>query len=127
MHMQKYQGQRAIGLVWKDKSGSGQTDMLPSFLIYLLPLLMRSVNIYDIERFLHFDASNLPRDATVILRWIELEDFVSAQFYWSHALADDNQCIRIREKMLEFPQQCYLRCLHTINPPVLNWSCRLPR
>jgi len=33
----------------------------------------------------------------------ELEDFVGAKFYCPHALADGNQCIRIREKMLEFP------------------------
>jgi len=32
----------------------------------------------------------------------ELEDFVVAKFYCLHALADDNQCIQIREKTLEF-------------------------
>jgi len=32
----------------------------------------------------------------------ELEDFVGAKFYCPHALADGNQHIRIREKMLEF-------------------------
>jgi len=32
----------------------------------------------------------------------ELKDFVSAKFYCPHALADDNQRIRIREKTLEF-------------------------
>jgi len=31
----------------------------------------------------------------------ELEDFVGAEFYCPHALADGNQRIRIREKMLE--------------------------
>jgi len=30
------------------------------------------------------------------------EDFVGAKFYCPHALADGNQCIQIREKMLEF-------------------------
>jgi len=32
----------------------------------------------------------------------ELEDFVGAEFCCQHALADSNQCIWIREKMLEF-------------------------
>jgi len=32
----------------------------------------------------------------------ELEDFVGAKFYCPHALADGNQHIQIREKMLEF-------------------------
>ena len=32
----------------------------------------------------------------------ELEDFVRAKFYCLHAFADGHQCIRIREKMLEF-------------------------
>jgi len=32
----------------------------------------------------------------------ELEDLVGAKFYCPHALADGNQCIRIREKMPEF-------------------------
>jgi len=32
----------------------------------------------------------------------ELEDFVGAEFCCLHALADSNQCIWIREKMLEF-------------------------
>ena len=32
----------------------------------------------------------------------ELEDFVGAKFYCLHALADGNQHIQIREKMLEF-------------------------
>jgi len=32
----------------------------------------------------------------------ELEDFVGAKFYCSHTLADSNQHIWIREKMLEF-------------------------
>jgi len=32
----------------------------------------------------------------------ELEDFVGAEFYCPHALADSNQRIRIREKTLEF-------------------------
>jgi len=31
-----------------------------------------------------------------------MEDFVGAKFYCPHALADGNQCIRIREKTLEF-------------------------
>jgi len=31
-----------------------------------------------------------------------LDDFVGAKFYCPHALADSNQRIRIREKMLEF-------------------------
>jgi len=30
----------------------------------------------------------------------ELEDFIGAKFYCPHALADGNQRIRIREKML---------------------------
>jgi len=33
---------------------------------------------------------------------LELEDFVGAKFKCLHALADGNQYIRIREKMLEF-------------------------
>jgi len=33
---------------------------------------------------------------------LELEDFVGAKFKRLHALADGNQYIRIREKMLEF-------------------------
>jgi len=33
----------------------------------------------------------------------ELEDFVGTKFYCPYALADGNKCIRIREKMLEFP------------------------
>jgi len=32
----------------------------------------------------------------------ELEDFVGAKFYYPHTLADGNQRIRIRQKMLEF-------------------------
>jgi len=32
----------------------------------------------------------------------ELEDFVGANFYCLHSLADGNQRIQIREKMLEF-------------------------
>jgi len=32
---------------------------------------------------------------------LELEDFVGAKFYCPHALADGNQCIQIREKMLK--------------------------
>jgi len=32
----------------------------------------------------------------------ELGDIVGAKFYCLHALADSNQCIRIREKTLEF-------------------------
>jgi len=32
----------------------------------------------------------------------EPEDFVGAKFYCPHALADGNQHIQIREKMLEF-------------------------
>jgi len=31
-----------------------------------------------------------------------VEDFVGAEFYCPHALANGNQCVRIREKMLEF-------------------------
>jgi len=31
-----------------------------------------------------------------------VEDFVGAKFYCLHALADSNQCILVREKMLEF-------------------------
>jgi len=57
-----------------------------------------------------------------------MEDFVGAKFYCPHALADGNQLIRIREKMLEFFSTALstqppgiritlrqnLRCLHMI-------------
>ena len=42
--------------------------------------------------------------STCVSRHLQLraEDFVGAQFYCPHALADGNQCIPIREKTLEF-------------------------
>jgi len=43
----------------------------------------------------------------------ELEVFVGAKIYCPHALADGNQRIRIREKMLEFSPTVYLHCLRT--------------
>jgi len=42
----------------------------------------------------------------------ELEDFVGAKFSCLHALADSNQSIRIREKMLEFSSTV----LSTVSP-----------
>ena len=48
----------------------------------------------------------------------QLEDFVGAQFYCPHAIADSNQRIQIREKTLEFSSTVlstlspYFRCRH---------------
>jgi len=36
------------------------------------------------------------------IKWLLLLLFVGAKFYCPHVLADSNQCIRIREKTLEF-------------------------
>ena len=54
------------------------------------------------------------------------EDFVGAKFYCLHALADDNYCIRIRDKMLEFSSTV----LSTPSPYrvqyTTQWICILP-
>jgi len=49
----------------------------------------------------------------------ELEDFVGANFYCLHSLADGNQRIQIREKMLEFST-----VLATLSPYLINSSRR---
>jgi len=50
--------------------------------------------------------------STCVRRHLQLrtvEDFVGAKFYCLYALADGNQRIRIREKMLEFSLTVYTR------------------
>ena len=47
----------------------------------------------------------------------ELEDFVGANFYYLHSLADGNQHIQIRGRCWS-SQQCYLHCLCTLSTPV---------
>jgi len=53
-----------------------------------------------------------------------MEDYVGAKFYCTHALADGNQRIQIREKTLRHAGS---KTLHQQNRPVLNWRCRLAR
>jgi len=42
-----------------------------------------------------------------------VEDFVGAKFSWPYAIADSNQCIRIREKTLLSTLSEYLQKNHT--------------
>jgi len=68
----------------------------------LYSLFSRSNKTELLLQLLPFYGHYTGQSALASTRCQELEDFVGAKFYCQHALADGNQRIRIREKMLEF-------------------------